>query len=111
MNADPMETEGAAQTLCDAITARRVVAMTYAGRPVRMAPHAVFRSSGGQLLVTGTDFPPSSGAPARPGFRSYDLRNIQTVQATGEGFDVDAGFDPGAHRFRFGVVCSVADAR
>lgn len=106
----PPDSDVIADTLCQAIAGLRMVEMSYAGRPVRLAPHAVFQSSGGQLLVTGPTVPLPGQRPSRPGARSFDLRNIQSLSLTDELFQPDPDFDATAHRFRFGVRCSVATA-
>lgn len=109
MNAPVPDTASIFRELCEAVRLRRVVTMTYAGRPVRLAPHAVFRSSGGHLLVTGPTVPRPGERPDRPGARSFDLRNIGSLTITDEAFQPDPSFDAGSHRFRHGLECSVAD--
>ncbi|MDH4228823.1 MAG: hypothetical protein OEW11_03635 [Nitrospirota bacterium] len=100
-----MQPDTTRDILCAAITQRRLVELSYAGRPVRMAPHAVFRSAGGHPLVTGVV--EGGKEEAGGGFKNFDLRNVGSVTVLETRFTPDPTFDPTARRFRFGLECGV----
>ena len=94
------------QALRVAIAGRRLVQMTYSGAPKKVAPHALFYSTGGQLLLHGW-LVPDAPADSPQGGKNFDLRHVSEAHVTDAPFTPDTAFDPAARRFRYGMVCSV----
>ncbi|MFQ5509877.1 MAG: WYL domain-containing protein [Leptospirillia bacterium] len=95
--------------LSAAIGERRVVEIHY-GRetsPRKVAPHALFRTASGHLLLSGVEMAdPALGWDAyRP--KNYDLRQLTAAAVTDHRFTPDPAFDPADRRFRHGIVRTV----
>jgi predicted DNA-binding transcriptional regulator YafY len=92
----------------EAIAARRAVFLVYRGAGTRVVhPHALYESRG-RVVLDGYQVAGESSSGALPGWREFDLAQTSDVEPLGERFEIAPGFDPGALKYRGGVLAMVA---
>jgi hypothetical protein len=92
----------------EAIEARRTLFLVYRAGATRVVqPHALYRTSGGRLLLDAYQVAGESSSGDLPGWREFDLALVSDIEPLADGFDVAPGFDPGALKYRRGVVAMV----
>ena len=99
----------AQQTLCDAIAKRKIVRIRYDDDLVARtyAPHIVYRTSKGNILVAGTQINNPAEPLERNEPRNFDLDKITSIDVTDEVFQPHPHFDPHDKRYRYGTVCVI----
>lgn len=97
--------------LCDAVRQRFVVQLRYAeDRSDRVfAPHVVYRSSAGNLLVGGVQIHNPAAPLADGAIRELRLSGLRSLRVTADRFEPDNRFDFRDPRYRAGLVCRVAE--
>jgi hypothetical protein len=96
--------------LADAIRQRRVVEMVYRGdgegsRVVH--PHALYRTSAGGLCLDAVQVAGRTRSGRLPAWRQFHLMEIEDVRVLRSRFDIAHDFDPGAEKYRLGVIARV----
>ena len=77
------------------------------GRDGVVQPHALYRSTGGRVFLDGYQVAGESASGVLPGWREFDLAQTSDVEPLGEAFEIAPGFDPGAVKYRRGVLAMV----
>jgi hypothetical protein len=96
----------------EAIAARRTLFLVYRGGGTRVVhPHALYRTTGGRVFLDGYQVAGESSSGELPGWREFDLAQTTDAEALGGGFEIAPGFDPGAVKYRRGVLAIVSAAR
>jgi hypothetical protein len=92
----------------DAIEARHPLFLVYRAGATRVVqPHALYRTSGGRLFLDAYQVAGESSSGDLPGWREFDLALTADVEPLEDGFDVAPGFDPGALKYRRGLLAIV----
>jgi WYL domain len=92
----------------EAIEARRSLFLVYRAGATRVVqPHALYRTSGGRLFLDAYQVAGASSSGELPGWREFDLALTTELEPLDDAFEVAPGFDPGALKYRRGVVAIV----
>ena len=92
----------------EAIETRRPLFLVYRAGATRVVhPHALYRASGGRLFLDAYQVAGESSSGDLPGWREFDLALVSDVEPLGHAFEVAPGFDPGALKYRRGLVAIV----
>ena len=96
--------------LCDAVRQRFVVQLRYDGDVGSrvFAPHVVYRSTGGNLLVGGVQIHNPAAPLADGELRELSLAKLRTLRVTADRFEPDGRFHFDDPRYRHGIVRRVA---
>ena len=96
----------------EAIAARRAIFLVYRGGATRVVqPHALYRAAGGRVLLDAYQVAGESSSGELPGWREFDLAQTSDVEPLDERFAIAPGFDPGAVKYRRGVLAMVSAPR
>jgi hypothetical protein len=96
----------------EAIEGRRALFLVYRDGGTRVVhPHVLYRSTGGRVCLDGYQVAGASSSGELPGWREFDLAQTSDVEPLGERFAIAPGFDPGALRYRRGVLAMVSAPR
>lgn len=74
-------------TLCDAISQKRIVTFSYDGQPRRVEPHKVGRTTAGNDVLSGYQVGGGSNSGTVPDWRLFELREIDGLDVLTDGFD------------------------
>jgi len=92
----------------EAIAGRRPLFLVYRTGATRVVqPHALYRTSGGRLFLDAYQVAGESSSGDLPGWREFDLALTTDVEALDDAFEVAPGFDPGALKYRRGLLAIV----
>lgn len=92
-----------------AIEARRPLFLVYRAGATRVVqPHALYRTSGGRLFLDAYQVAGESSSGDLPGWREFDLALTTDLEALDDAFEVAPGFDPGALKYRRGLLAIVS---
>ena len=92
-----------------AIKARNAVEFRYHGRPRIVHPHAIFIASTGTHCLDAVQVGGASTSGPLPGWRRFDLNEIDVVSVREERFEIDAEFEVRARDYRRGIVVAAVD--
>jgi WYL domain len=87
-----------------AIKHRNVVEFRYHDRRRVVHPHAIFVATTGTHCLDAVQVGGRSTSGPLPGWRRFDLNDIQTVTILDDRFEVDPEFDRRAQDYRRGIV-------
>ncbi len=97
--------------LIDAVRAHRAVEVDYRGRSgpgMRLVhPHAVYRTASGKLCLDAVQVAGETRSGPLPGWRQFELMKVADVRVLEARFDPDPDYDPGAAKYRHGLLASV----
>jgi hypothetical protein len=93
----------------DAIEGRRPLFLVYRAGATRVVqPHALYRTSGGRVFLDAYQVTGESSSGDLPGWREFDLALTTDLEALDDAFEVAPGFDPGALKYRRGLLAIVS---
>jgi hypothetical protein len=92
-----------------AIRERNVVEFRYHGRQRVAHPHAIFIASTGTHCLDAVQVGGRSSSGPLPGWRRFDLNEIDAVTVLRDRFDVDPEFEVRARDYRRGIVVAAVD--
>jgi hypothetical protein len=93
----------------DAIEGRRPLFLAYRAGATRVVqPHALYRTSGGRVFLDAYQVAGESSSGDLPGWREFDLALTTDLEALDDAFEVAPGFDPGALKYRRGLLAIVS---
>jgi hypothetical protein len=92
-----------------AIRERNVVEFRYHGTPRVAHPHAIFIASTGTHCLDAVQVGGRSTSGSLPGWRRFDLNDIDVVTVRDESFEVDPEFEVRARDYRRGIVVAAVD--
>jgi len=93
----------------EAIEGRRPLFLVYRAGATRVVqPHALYRTSGGRLFLDAYPVAGESSSGDLPGWREFDLALTTDLEALDDAFEVAPGFDPGALKYRRGLLAIVS---
>ncbi len=93
----------------DAIEGRRPLFLVYRAGATRVVqPHALYRTSGGRVFLDAYQVAGESSSGDLPGWREFDLALATDLEALDDAFEVAPGFDPGALKYRRGLLAIVS---
>jgi hypothetical protein len=99
---------GAQDVVREAIADRRAVFLVYRGGGTRVVhPHALYHGRDGRVVLEAYQVAGESSSGELPGWREFDLAQTSDVEPLAERFEIAPGFDPGALKYRRGVVAMV----
>ena len=87
-----------------AIRARNAVEFRYHGRRRIVHPHAIFIASTGTHCLDAVQVGGQSSSGTLPGWRRFDLNDIDAVTVRSERFEIDGEFEVRARDYRRGIV-------
>jgi hypothetical protein len=87
-----------------AIRQRHVIEFRYGGRPRVAHPHAIFIASTGTHCLDAVQVGGRSSSGPLPGWRRFDLNDIEDVTVREDGFEVDPEFEVRARDYRRGIL-------
>jgi predicted DNA-binding transcriptional regulator YafY len=96
--------------LIDAVRAHRAVELLYrtrAGVDARVVhPHAVYRTSSGDLRLDGVQVSGFTRSGPLPGWRAFELMKIADVRVLDVRFEPASDFDSGSSKYRHGLLAA-----
>jgi hypothetical protein len=93
----------------DAIEGRRPLFLVYRAGATRVVqPHALYRTSGGRVFLDAYQVAGESSSGDLPCWREFDLALTTDLEALDDAFEVAPGFDPGALKYRRGLLAIVS---
>ncbi len=94
---------------CDAIKKLKVILLQYdADKSARrFAPHAVYKSSTGKILVTGVQIDNPAEPWERLEPRNFDISKVRSAAMTDESFSKHPRFNPSGKQYARGFICRV----
>jgi hypothetical protein len=96
--------------LLDAVRAHLVVELKYQGRSgiaTRIVqPHVVYRTSSGKVCMEGVQIAGATRSGPLPGWREFELMKVADVRVLDATFTPAPDFDPGAPKYRHGLLAS-----
>ena len=93
----------------DAIEGRRPLFLVYRAGATRVVqPHALYRTSGGRVFLDAYQVAGESSSGDLPGWREFDLALTTDLETLDDAFEVAPGFDPGALKYRRGLLAIVS---
>jgi hypothetical protein len=87
-----------------AIKGRNAVEFRYHGQPRIVHPHAIFIASTGTHCLDAVQVGGRSASGTLPGWRRFDLNDIDAVTIREDRFEVDVEFEVRAQDYRRGIV-------
>jgi hypothetical protein len=87
-----------------AIKGRNVIEFRYGGRRRVAHPHAIFIAGTGTHCLDAVQVGGRSSSGPLPGWRRFDLNDIEDVSVRDDGFDVDPEFEVRARDYRRGIL-------
>jgi hypothetical protein len=93
-----------------AIKGRNVVEFRYGGRPRIAHPHAIFIATTGTHCLDAVQVGGRSSSGPLPGWRRFDLNDIEGVTVREDSFDVDPEFEARARDYRRGILVVAVDS-
>jgi predicted DNA-binding transcriptional regulator YafY len=94
--------------LIDAVRTHRVVELRYRGRKGTQTrvvhPHAVYRTSSGNLRVECVQVAGATTSGQLPGWREFELMKIADIRLLDAEFQVASDFNPTSLRYRHGTL-------
>jgi len=87
-----------------AIKGRYAVEFRYHGRRRIVHPHAIFIAGTGTHCLDAVQVGGQSTSGSLPGWRRFDLNDIDAVTVREERFEVDGEFEARARDYRRGIV-------
>jgi hypothetical protein len=95
----------------EAIEARRSLFLVYRGGATRVVqPHALYRAPGGRVFLDGYQVAGETSSGDLPGWREFDIALTADVELLADAFEIAPGFDPGALKYRRGILAIVSGA-
>ena len=92
----------------DAIARRHSLFLVYGDGATRVVqPHILYRTAKGTICLDAFQVAGSSSSGRLPGWREFDLARTREIELLEDAFDPAPGFDPGAPKYRHGVIASV----
>ena len=90
--------------LREAIKGRNAVEFRYHGRQRVVHPHAIFIASTGTHCLDAVQVGGQSTSGSLPGWRRFDLNDIDAVTVRSDRFEIDDEFEVRARDYRRGIV-------
>jgi hypothetical protein len=87
-----------------AIQGRNVIEFRYGGRRRVAHPHAIFIASTGTHCLDAVQVGGRSSSGPLPGWRRFDLNDIEDVSVREDGFEIDPEFEIRARDYRRGIL-------
>jgi hypothetical protein len=87
-----------------AIRRRHVVEFRYSGRRRVVHPHAIFVASTGTHCLDGVQVGGRSSSGPLPGWRRFDMNDIEAVTVRDDRFEVDPAFEERPRDYRRGIL-------
>src|SRR4051812_12465688 len=95
----------------DAIAGQHSLFLVYRDGETRVVqPHVLYLTGKGTVCLDAYQVAGASSSGALPGWREFDLARTTDVEPLADAFTVAPGFDPGAPKYRHGVLASVAQS-
>jgi hypothetical protein len=95
----------------DAIARRQSVFLVYRDGETRVVqPHVLYVTHKASVCLDAYQVAGASASGMLPGWREFDLAQTTDVEPVGDAFTVAPGFDPGAPKYRHGVLAAVAQS-
>lgn len=95
------------ELLKTAIQERRFVNFHYEDQPIRKAaPHAIYKSTAGNLNLDAFQYDGYSKTGSLPDWRNFTLDKIRNVELLDENFDIANGYKPNSSKYSR-CVCKV----
>jgi hypothetical protein len=92
-----------------AIKHRDVVEFRYHGRPRVVHPHAIFVAATGTHCLDAVQVGGRTSSGELPGWRRFDLNDIETVTILDERFEIAGDFEVRARDYRRGILVASVD--
>jgi hypothetical protein len=93
-----------------AIKGRHAVEFRYHGRQRVVHPHAIFIASTGTHCLDAVQVGGQSTSGTLPGWRRFNLNEIDVVTIRNDRFEVDDEFEVRSRDYRRGIVVASVDA-
>ena len=87
-----------------AIKGRNAVEFRYHGRRRVVHPHAIFIASTGTHCLDAVQVGGQSSSGTLPGWRRFDLNDIEAVTVRDDRFEIDDEFEVRAQDYRRGII-------